>query len=153
MKNGHSHAWYPRQPSHLIKIGKKLECKTNNHMPLVSLGVQANRTSDPKLWKNGREHQLSGDHERGVAAEIQNGFQQVVEGLTRGSSSLTYVSPAVSAHPPAKHISNKSRGKRNLFNTTRIAKSADARKLRGRHAEEILTIGRTELGLPKDLGI
>ena len=36
---------------------------------------------------------------------------------------------------------------------TRIAKYADVRKLRGRHAKEILTIGRTELRLPQDLVI
>ena len=36
---------------------------------------------------------------------------------------------------------------------TRFAKCADAGNLRERHAEEILTIGRTELRLPKDLAI
>ena len=36
---------------------------------------------------------------------------------------------------------------------TRIAKYADARKLRERHAEEILTIGRTEFKEPIDSGI
>ena len=38
-----------------------------------------------------------------------------------------------------------------IFRKTRIAKYADVRKLRERHAQEILTIGRTELKLLKDL--
>ena len=40
-----------------------------------------------------------------------------------------------------------------MFPKTRIANYADARKLRERHAGEFLTIARTELRLPRDLGI
>ena len=54
-----------------------------------------------------------------------------------------------SARPSEKPLSNKSGGNQHLFfsffTKTRIAKSADARKVQERHAEEILTIGRTEL--------
>ena len=38
-----------------------------------------------------------------------------------------------------------------VFRKTGIAKYADARTLRERHAQEILTIGRKELKLPKAL--
>ena len=40
-----------------------------------------------------------------------------------------------------------------IFRKTRIAKYADVRTLRPRHAQEIQTIGRTELKLLKDLVI
>ena len=36
-----------------------------------------------------------------------------------------------------------------IFRKTRIAKYADARKLQARHAQEIPTIGRTEIELPR----
>ena len=58
-----------------------------------------------------------------------------------------------SANAPAKPISaaqEESTIYSLISRKTRIAKCADARKLRERHAEEILTTGRTELKLPKD---
>ena len=71
------------------------------------------------------------------------------EGLTRGSSSSTDVSPAdvaipppailLSAHPPAKTLLETEQEERTnyslIFPKTRIAKYADARKLPGRHAK------------------
>ena len=132
---------------------KKTECKTDNHIPLVVPGVQATKTPD---HSSGRPKQTWAVcyHELQVATELPEWIEPFTEGFTRWSSSSTDVSPAdvaiplpaisLSAHPPAKPIIKKPWGKHSLFNhfpKTRIAKYADAWKLRVCLAEEILASG------------
>ena len=38
-QNGYSYQWHPGQPSYPIKNGRTIECKTDNHSPLVVPGV------------------------------------------------------------------------------------------------------------------
>ena len=135
--------------------GRHIECSTDKPHSLCCPRHASNRKPDQSSgWPEadtscGRPWATSGKPTR--------------KGLTRGSSMSTDVSPGdvaapppafpPSSHPPAKPTSNNSEGKHNLFtHFPKDAKYADARKLRERHAEEILTIGRTELRLPKDLG-
>ena len=152
-------------PSYLIKTSKNIECKTDNHILLVVPGVQATE-HQTKALDDRKQTRVVGDHGLWVETELPERLQPFTEGLTRVSSSSTDVSPAdvevpppvipLPAHLPAETIWNKAGGQHNLFTLfrkTRIAKDAVARKLRRRHAEEILTIGRTEVKLPKDLAI
>ena len=57
-EHGSSCEGHPGQPSFLIKTWKNIECKTDNHIPLVVPGVQSNRTQRPKLWATGSPHKL-----------------------------------------------------------------------------------------------
>ena len=131
-RNGFQHEWHPGRPSYLIQNGKKIECNTDKHIPLI---VQACKQPKirPKLWKNGSDHQL-------WATTSEVWLQPFAEGFARRCSSWTDVSPAdvalpspailPSAHPSAKPTSNRLGGKH------------DARKLQERHAKEFLTVGR-----------
>ena len=149
--NGHSYEWHPCRPSHLIKNDRKTECNTDNHIPLVAPGAQATE-HQTKVLGDQKLAQVVGNDEQSVVTEILEWLQPFTEGLTRGSSSSTDVSPVdPAAHPPAKLISNRAGRKHILF----ILFSTDpyCEVCRGCHAEEILMIGRTELRLPKDLEI
>ena len=115
-----------------LRMGETLNVKPTTHIRRAG-----SRTPDLVL-DDRRQTQAVGDHERRVDTEIPERPQPFTEGLTRRSSSSAHVSPTDvaippsaiphSVHPPAKLSS----------------KNADARQLRGRHATEILTIGRTE---------
>ena len=59
VENGFSYEWHPGQPSYLIENGKKIECNTDNHIPLVVPGVQETE-HQTKALENGSEHQPSG---------------------------------------------------------------------------------------------
>ena len=93
--------------------------------------------------------QAVGDHERRVETGPPEWLQPFTEGLTKGSSNSTDVSPAdVVIPPPAinssfrasfsktyfKQVRRKVQFIHSFSRKTRIAKYADARKLRERHA-------------------
>ena len=121
----------------------------------------------PKASNDRKQTRVVGDHEPSAETELRDWLQPLTEGLTWGSSSSTDVFPPdvgipplahlPSARPSEKPLSNKSGGNQHLFfsffTKTRIAKSADARKVQERHAEEILTIGRTEFRLLRNVVI
>ena len=120
------------------------------------------------VFTQSTDHQTTGMDDRQQTRAVGDQQLQVgtelpewPEGSTRGLSSSTGVSSAdvdiaLPALPSSFRAScietyfEQSRRKHNLFT---LRKYADARKLRERNAEEILTIGRTELKLPKDLAI
>ena len=103
---------------------EKIECNADSHIPLVVLGVQATE-HQIKCLDDRKPAQAVDDHEGRVETKLPEWLQPFTEGLTRGSSSSTDVSPPdvtipspaipPSPHPPAKPTSNISRGKRNLF--------------------------------------
>ena len=120
-ENGYSYERHPGQPSHLSKDGRNTECKAHNHILLVVPRVQATKHQTKALVGRKRTPAV-GDHERSVETKLPAWLQPFREGLTRGSSRSTDVS-----------TSNKS-GRKHIFSIifpkTRIAKYADARKLR-----------------------
>ena len=143
---------------------ENIECNTDKHVPVVP-GVQETDHQTHAL-KDRKQTRAVNDLALQVEREVPEWLQPFMEGVTRESSSSTDVSPADvavpppallhSARPPAQLASKKAGGRHNLFTrfpNRRIVKYADARKLRERHAQEILTIRRTELRLPKILAI
>ena len=72
-ENGYSNKWHPGLPSYLIQNGKKVDCKTDNHIPLIVPNVQAT------------EHQTvsSGRPEADTSCGPER-LQPFMEGLTRG---------------------------------------------------------------------
>ena len=68
--NGYSFEWHPGQPFHLIKNGRNIECKTDNHIPLVVPGVQATDHQTKALGHRKRTPAV-GDHERSLDTEIR----------------------------------------------------------------------------------
>ena len=127
---------------------ENIELKTDNHIPLVVPGVQATEHQTKALddRKNGFNHSRK-DVDKGIYK-----FDRRISSCRVNTSTGTSSFRASSAKP----TSNKAGRKHNLFThfpRTRIAKSADARKLRKRHAKEILSIGRTEFKLPNNLGL
>ena len=111
----------------------------------------------------GSEHQLWATTSSIVKTDLPEWLQPFAEGLTGGSSSSTDVSPAdvgipPPALPPFRASSSKTcfeqvSGKALFIHSFSERPEGDARNLRECHAEEILTIGWTELTLPKDLAM
>ena len=130
---GYPHEWHPGQPPDLIENGRTSR-------------VTPTRNTRRRLWKTGSRHCCGRQRARRVGTELPERRQPVMEGLTRESSSSTVVSPVDVAISPTNSSFRASSSK--TYFETHIAKHADARKLRERHAEEILTIGWTELRLP-----
>ena len=125
----------------------KIDCKTDNHIPLVVPGVQATEHRTEAL--GGRKQvQAVDDHVLHMVQNYQNGFQPFTAGLTRISSSATDISPAAVEIPPSSSKTVLQRERETstiysiIFRKTRIAKYADVRTLRECHAEDTLTIGR-----------
>ena len=65
---GFPYEWHPRQPSCLIKNGKKFECSIDNHIPLVVPGAQATEHQTKVLGEWNRRPAV-GDHEQRVETE------------------------------------------------------------------------------------
>ena len=112
------------QPSYFFKDRRKPSVIHRKQIPLVVPGVQATEHETEAL-----DHRLQtravGDHVQHVETDLPEWLQQFTEGLTRGSSSSTDVSPAdvelpppplpPSAHPPATPPSNRTWRNNNLF--------------------------------------
>ena len=91
-KNGHSYEWHPGQPSYLFKNGRNIECKTDNHIPLVVPGVK-HLITRPEFWTTCSRHELWATMRYKWKQNYQNGFKCSLKDLTRGSSGSTDVSP------------------------------------------------------------
>ena len=93
------------------RMGEQSCVKLTTTFPWWSQACKQPNTR-PKLWTTGKQRRAVGDHELRVETELPESLQPLTEGLTRGSSSSTDVSPAdvaipppallFSAHPPAK---------------------------------------------------
>ena len=143
------------------RVGRNSSAKPTTTFHWLSQQATEHQT---KALDDLKRTQAVGDQERSVETQLPGWLQPFTEGASRGSSSSTDVDVAQplaailsSSHPPAtphfKQLRRKAQCVHSFSRRPRIAKYADARKLRERHAEEIRTIGRTELGLPKDVGI
>ena len=139
--------------------------KTDNHIPLVVPDVQAT-DHKTKALDDRKPAQDVGDFERRVETKLPEWHQPFMEGFKGGlqvrQTCLQLTWPYHRQHFlfPRILLQNLLSTKQEestiyslIFFKTRIAKYADARQLPERHAEEILTIARTELKLQKDLGI
>ena len=116
-----------------------------------------------KALNDGKRSQAAGDHERSVETELPEWLQPVTDGLTRWFSQVrqTYLQltwPCYRQHFLLPRILQQNQLRTGqeesticllIFPKTRIARYADARRSRERHAEEIRKIGRTEVRLPK----
>ena len=123
-ENGHSYEWHPGQPSFIIKNCGTANVKQTTTFTLV---VPVMQTTDHQTQAlGGQKHTRAvGDHKLHVLTDLPEWLQPFTEGLTRGSSSSTDVSPddvdipppalPLSAHPPAKPTSNRARRKHHLF--------------------------------------
>ena len=138
-ENGNSYEWHPTSHS---EWEKHRVHKPTTRFLLVVPSVQA--ITRPKLWTTGRRHERA-TMSYECKQNYQTGFNH---SRKEGSSSSTDVSPAdvnipqpaipPFAHLPATLTINEAGG--NHKETQ--AKCGDARKLRERHAEEILIVGR-----------
>ena len=129
--------WRPGQPSYLIKNGKNIECKTDNHFPLVVPGVQAT------------EHQAKALGDRKPTRDVrkqnyQNGFKhsRKILDLQVWQMYLQWTWPYHLQQfffPRILHqnlLQTKQEAIYSLISQkTRIATYADARRWRGRHAK------------------
>ena len=79
---GYSCEWRSGQPSYLIENWRNNTCKTDNHILLVLLGVQATKHQSEGL-DDRKQTQALGDHERRVETELPEWLQLFTEGLTR----------------------------------------------------------------------
>ena len=61
-ENSYSCERHPGQPSYLIKNGRNIECKTDNHIPLVVPSAQASEHQTKALEERKRTPAV-GDHE------------------------------------------------------------------------------------------
>ena len=160
-----SYEWYPGQSSCLVKnVRKPSSIKTNNSSSLVVPGVRATETPDPtELSVTGSRHALWATMNCKWKPNY-SGLQP--EGLTKGSSSSTDVSPAdvekyrqqfvfpcIQQESPRPTWLKESTTYSLYCRKTRIAKYADAPKLLERHAEEFVTIGADRMKLAKVVAI
>ena len=161
-ENGYSYDWHPSQPSCLTK--KWENNRMSNRQP-HSLGCPrrgSNRAPDPSSGRPeadtccGRPRATSGNRCTRMASTIYGRKNREIVKFDRRLSSWrgkTTASTSTFSASSSETDFEQSRKKSQfllIFPKTRIAKCADARKLRERHAEEILTIGWTELKWPKD---
>ena len=116
-ENGYSYEWHPGQPSYLIKNGRNIGCRTDNHMLLVVPSVKA-ADHKTKALCDRKQTRIVGDHELREETEFLEGLQPFTEGLTKGSSSSTDLSSVVEippAHTSSKPTLNNSGRKHNVI--------------------------------------
>ena len=102
-------------------MGEQSSVKTENHIPLVLPGVQANEHLTKSLGDRKPAHAV-GDHEQRVETELPERLQPFMEGIfnfDRRISSWHGARPPQpilpSVHPPAKPTSHKAGGKHIFF--------------------------------------
>ena len=144
----------------LLSLGRFCEEKTFIRMNGIP-------TTRPKLWMIGSRHELWATMSSNTWIQnCQNGFNHPRKDpqgdlqVRKTTLQLTWpyhrqqvFRPRIIHKTCFRTQQEESTVNSLNFRKTLFAKYADARKLRERHAEEILTIGRTELNLPQYLVI
>ena len=163
-ENGFSNdEWHPGQPSYLTKNGRTSNVKQTTTHPWLFQACQ-HLVTRPVLWVNGSRHELWATTGDVWKQNHQNGSQPFTEALAKDrqvrqtSLQVTwrchrqhFLLPLILQQHRLRTEQEESTIYSLIFGKTRIAKSADSRKLRERHAEEILTIGRTEFNIAERL--